>query len=84
MHQTEGNIAAISAKKAWIIIYLSKPQTIRVSKKFNSLIKSSTAVWIDPATGKTMAANAIDEHEGMDFIPPDWADAVLLIKANVK
>jgi len=37
MHQTEGNVAAISAKKKWIIIYLSKPQTIRVSKKFNYL-----------------------------------------------
>jgi hypothetical protein len=41
-------------------------------------------VWVDPATGKTMPANAIVEHEGMDFYPPDWLDAVLLIKANVK
>jgi len=81
INHTEGNVTAISAKKKWIITYLSKPQTIHVSKKYNTLLKNSTIVWIDPVTGQTMPA--IRENNGMAFTPPNWTDAVLLIKVSV-
>jgi len=64
------------------MVYLSKPARIIIQKQYTVLIKRSKPVWIDPATGNSIPATPGFEDEGIAFTPPDWTDAVLLIKAG--
>ena len=82
INTTEGNVAAISAKKDWLIAYLSKPKKIYIQQEYKKFIKNSIPTWIDPATGNTIPATPVSETKGIAFTPPQWIDAMLLIKTT--
>ena len=77
-----GNVAARSKDGDWLIAYLSKPEKIMIDSRFLPFINHIEAIWINPETGEVLNAILIPTQNTIDFEPPKWIDAVLVVKGR--
>jgi len=80
VNRKPGVVAARSAIRNWLIVYLSTPGKIVISNQWLALIKEASATWVNPETGNTTNAIPGIDKDGISFVSPVWTDAVLMIK----
>ncbi len=74
------NVAAISSKGTWAMVYFSSPVTAELQLE---QLKAGqlNATWINPSTGRRLPPERFSASADKSFTPPkNWPDAVLLVQ----
>jgi len=75
------NLAARSTAGRWLVCYLAGEPNVSINMSKITAGESTSAAWIDPATGNRLPIGTFPPTGARDFSrPAEWADAVLVVR----
>jgi hypothetical protein len=86
--RTDGDVLNLAARHkggAWLMVYLGTKATFSLNMGKLTVGNQAKAAWIEPATGKAVAAGVFPNSGVQAFSTPDgWEDALLILEAPAR